>query len=86
MELSVRERQKALMVTLAMLCIACVCLFYLGYRLCMYYQQSKKKVRLDDSGRTFLAIKADELFAFFLKLVDSKCHGTYFGIERISFN
>lgn len=37
MELSVRERQKALMVTLAMLCIASVCLFYLGYRLCMYY-------------------------------------------------
>ena len=63
MELSVRERQKALTVTLAMLCIACACLFYL-----------------------FLAIKADELFAFFFKLVDSKCHGTYFGIERISFN
>ena len=37
MELSVRERQKALTVTLAMLCIACACLFYLGYRLCMYY-------------------------------------------------
>ena len=46
----------------------------------------QKKVRLDNSGRTFLAIKADELFAFFFKLVDSKCHGTYFGIERISFN
>ena len=37
MELSVRKRQKALTVTLAMLCIACACLFYLGYRLCMYY-------------------------------------------------
>lgn len=37
MELSVRERQKALTVALAMLFIACACLFYLGYRLCMYY-------------------------------------------------
>ena len=46
----------------------------------------RKKVRLDNSGRTYLAIKADELFAFFFKLVDSKCHGTYLGIERISFN
>ena len=46
----------------------------------------QKKVRLDDSGRTFLVIKADELFAFFFELIDSKCHGTYFGIERISFN
>ncbi len=28
MELSVRERQKALTVTLAMLCIACVCFIW----------------------------------------------------------
>lgn len=84
MELSVRERQKALTVTLAMLCIACVCFIWDIDCACIISRA--KKVRLDDSGRTFFAIKADELFAFFLKLVDSKCHGTYFGIERISFN
>ena len=33
MELSVRERQKALTVTLAMLCIACACLFYRHYKI-----------------------------------------------------
>lgn len=37
MELSLKERQKALKVTLTMLLVACTCLLYLGYRLCMYY-------------------------------------------------
>ena len=37
MELSLKERQKALKVTLTMVLVACTCLLYLGYRLCMYY-------------------------------------------------
>ncbi len=37
MELSLKERQRALKVTLTMVLVACTCLLYLGYRLCMYY-------------------------------------------------